>query len=158
MSSAMMAALKKRKMEMGTKMGDHQDMSHESGHTDDADKDMHSIAQSLDDGQKTKLHSILSTQLSGKGNIAKGDASTEEQGKIASAAAEENKESSLLSKDDENSNDEGPIANNIDSDAIGKSMLDSRHLGENPPTGKPRNLGERMKMSVMNKLKAKGKI
>ena len=153
----LMAAIKKRK-EQGTKMGDHMDMSHASEHTDDADKDLHGIAQSLDDGQKSKLHSILSTQLNGKGNIAKGDPSSEEQGHIADAANEENKENKLMSAQDENSNDEHSVISDVDSDAIGKSMLDSRHLGGNPPTGKPRNLGERMKMTVMNKLKAKGKI
>ena len=153
----LMAAIKKRK-EQGTKMGDHVDMSHGSEHSDDADKDLHAMAQSLDDGQKTKLHSILSTQLGDKGNIAKGDPSSEEQGKIASAASQEKQTNSLMSKQDENSNDEHSLVSDVDSDAIGKSMLDSRHLGGNPPTGKPRNLGERMKMGVMNKLKSKGKI
>ena len=133
-------------------MGDHVDMSHGSQHADDADKDLHGIAQSLNDGDKSKLHSILSTQLNGKGNISKGDPSTEEQGKIASAAEEENQENKLQDQDG------GPTISADQSDEIGKSMLDSRHLGENPPTGKPRNLGERMKMSVMNKLKSKGKI
>lgn len=153
-----MAAIKKRK-EMGTKMGDHVDMSHGSEHTEDADKDLHGIAQSLDEGQKTKLHSILSSHLQGKGNdIAKGEPSTEEQGKIAEAAGNEKQTNSLMSKQDENSNDEHSLVSDVDSDEIGKSMLDSRHLGGNPPTGKPRNLGERMKMGVMNKLKSKGKI
>lgn len=152
----LLAAIKKRK-EQGTKMGDHVDMSHASEHTEDADKDLHGIAQSLDDGQKSKLHSILSTQLNGKGNIAKGDPSSEEQGHIAEASQEE-KKTNLLSKANEDSNDEHPVMSDVDSDEIGKSMLDSRHLGGNPPTGKPRNLGERMKMTVMNKLKAKGKI
>lgn len=152
----LMAAIKKRKME-GAKMGDHVDMSHPGQHTEDADKDqdLHGIVSSLNDDQKGKLHSILSSHLSGKNEISKGSPSSEEQSKIADESQKENHENSLEAAESGNGGD-GSVS--AESDAIGKSLLDSRHLGANPPTGKPRNLGERMKMGVMNKLKAKGKI
>jgi hypothetical protein len=133
-------------------MGDHVDMSHASQHTDDADKDLHGMVASLSDDQKGKLKNILNNQMADPSGISKGNPSSEEQGHIADAAAEEHKENDLINQD------EGHAMDPDQSDAIAKSMLDSRHLGENPPTGKPRNLGERMKMSVMNKLKAKGKL
>jgi hypothetical protein len=148
----LMAAIKKRK-EQGTKMGDHVDMSHASQHTDDADKDLHGIVASLSDDQKGKLKGILDNHMADSMGIAKGNPSSEEQGHIADAAKAESQTNSLMDQD----GGDGHISPD-QSDEIAKSMLDSRHLGENPPTGKPRNLGERMKMSVMNKLKTKGKI
>jgi len=152
MSASMLAALKNKRAG-AAKMGDHQDMAHGSLHADDADKDLHGIAASLNDGEKTKLKSILDSHLDKSMAIAKGGSSSEEDGKVKSAMDKENKETDL---EEQQENSSGSAVH--DSDDIAKSMLDSKHLSDNPPTEKPRNLGERMKMSLAAKLKGKGKI
>ena len=152
MSAAMLSALKNKKAGMA-KMGDHQDMSHGSEHADDADKDLHGIAAGLNDGEKMKLKGILDTHLDKSMQIAKGGSSTEEDGKVKEAMGKENQETDLEEKQE---NSSGSAIH--DSDDIAKSMLDSKHLSDNPAPMKPRNLGERMKQGLAAKLKAKGKI
>ena len=154
MNSAMIAAIQKKKA--GTaKEGDHQDMGHPSEHADDKTKDLHGFVASLSEGDKHQLKGILAKDGGAGKNeqhIAKGGASTEEQGKIQEAMAKGNQESDLEEKEE---HDGGMSAH--DSDDIAKSMLDSRSMGSNPIT-QPRNLGERMRMNVASKLKSKGKI
>lgn len=146
--SGMLAALKNKRKGMALE-GDHQDMGHDSAHADDKQKDLHGLVASLSDSEKTNLKALLHSDGAGAEKIAKGSPSSEEQGHIQDAMTKENGMNQLES-DDESHEDF--------SDNIAKSMLDSRHLGGNPPTGKPRNLGERMKMNLASNLKAKGKI
>ncbi len=153
--NAMIAAIKKRKAGGDAKEGDHQDMGHPSEHADDKQKDLHGFVASLSEGDKHQLKGILAKDGSAGKNeqhIAKGGASTEEQGKIQEAMSKGNKEADLEDADD---HDSSMSAN--DSDDIAKSMLDSRSTGANPIT-QPRNLGERMRMNLASKLKGKGKI
>ena len=146
--SAMLAAIKKRKEASPPQEGgDHQHMGHAAQHADDP-KDLHGLVASLSSSEKHNLKSILDNDK-GAMAINKGEPSSEEKGKIEAAIGEENQESSLEEQQESPSHD---------SDEIARSMLDSRHLGSNPPQGKPRNLGERMKMSLASKLKGKGKI
>ncbi len=152
MSAAMLSALKKKRAG-DIKMGDHQDMAHGSEHAEDADKDLHGIASSLNDGQKMKLKGILDTHLDKSMQIAKGGSSSEEDGKVKSAMDKENNESQL---EEQEENSSGSSVH--DSDDIAKSMLDTKHLSDNPAPMKPRNLGERMKQTLAAKLKSKGKI
>ena len=152
MSAAMLSALKNKKAGVA-KEGDHQDMTHGSLHSDDADKDLHGIASSLNDGEKAKLKGILDTHLDKSVQIAKGGSSSEEDGKVKSAMDKENQETDLQEQQE---NSSGSAIH--DSDDIAKSMLDSKHLSDNPAPMKPRNLGERMKMTLAAKLKGKGKI
>jgi hypothetical protein len=154
MSAAMLAALKNKRAG-ATKEGDHQDMTHGSEHSEDADKDLHSLASSLTDGQKSKLKSILDTHLDKSMQIAKGGSSSEEDGKVKAAMGKENAETDLQEKQEQ---DEGNASGGVDSDDIAKSMLDSKHLNSSVPAAPPRNLGERMKQSLAAKLKGKGKI
>ncbi len=150
----MMAAIKKRKAGGLAVEGDHQDMGHDSAHSDDKQKDLHGLVASLSDGEKHKLKSILSNDSGDKSQaIAKGGPSSQEDAKVKSAIDDENNETALQEREEQ-----APGAPGHDSDDIALSMLDSRHLGGNPPEGKPRNLGERMKMSLAAKLKGKGKI
>ncbi len=149
MSAAMLSALKNKKAGMA-KMGDHQDMAHGSLHAEDADKDLHGIVSSLSDGDKVKLKGILDTHLDKSMQIAKGGSSSEEDGKVKDAMDKENQETSLEESQEHDLGSDG-------SDDIAKSMLDSKHLS-GAPTGKPRNLGERMKQGLAAKLKGKGKI
>ncbi len=144
----MHAAIRKRKS--GGMLGDHQ-ASHESVHADVGDgKDLHGLVAGLSDHEKGRLQEILSKDASQ--GIAQGNPSTEEKGKIAQASAEENQENAL----EESQEASGQLPPD-ESDEIAKSMLDSRNL-RGTASDKPRNLGERMKMSLANKLKAKGKI
>ncbi len=146
----MMAAIKKRKASGDAAQGDHQDMVHGSEHADDKQKDLHGFVASLSEGDKHQLKGILAKDATGGKNeqhIAKGGASTEEQSKIEGTMAEENKETDL-----EEQQEHGVSANQ--SDDIAKSMLDSRSAS----ITQPRNLSERMKMSLASKLKGKGKI
>lgn len=150
--SAMLAALRNKKQGMA-KEGDHQDATHPSEHADDKTADMHSFVAGLSDKDKTHLKTILNTAPDKSMQIAKGGSSTEEDLKVKGAMSHENQNTTLMQNQEEGSGDEGH-----DSDDIAKSMLDSKHLGDNPPTAPPRNLGERMKMSLAAKLKSKGKI
>ncbi len=150
--NAMIAAIQKRKAQGTAVEGDHQGATHQ-GTAEDAQKDLHGLVASLSDHEKGQLKQILHAD-GGKNDmaIAKGGASSEEQGKIGESIDEENKENAL----EEHSEAHG--GDGIDSDAIGKSMLDSRHMGGNAPTGKPRNLNDRMQQYTAGKLKAKGKL
>lgn len=152
--NSMLAAIKKRKNGGETVMGDHGSMSHPSMHTDDADqnpnhgKDLHGLVASLSDDEKHQLKGILDGKNSAQ-EINKGGPSSEEKGKINQAMQAGNQKSSM--EQGEEANESG-----VDSDEIGKSMLDSRFMS-NPPA-QARNLGERVKLDIHNKLKAKGKI
>ena len=106
--------------------------------------DEHRFSYELDAISKDRLGDGKNEQ-----SIAKGGASSDEQAKIQDAISKENNESSLEESQEQSFGDH--------EDDIAKSMLDSRHLGGNPPTN-PRNLGERMKINLASKLKAKGKI
>lgn len=159
--SAMMAAIKKRKMAGAGLMGDHQDATHPGEHVNDADqgKDLHGLVSSLSESEKHSLRTILEKDKVG-GNaqaIAKGAPSTEEQGKIAQASAKENQTNALEEAEEQEDGPSGHLPQD-QSDEIAKSMLDSSHLRGTASTSNPRNLGERMKQSVAAKLKAKGKI
>ncbi len=140
--SAMMAAIKKKKMGMG----DHQDMGHAAQHADDSGKDLHGLVQSLSHSEKQNLKTLLDADSKGAEQISKGHASSEEKGHIQEAISKENSMNDLED------------AEGHDSDDIAKSMLDSKHMSDTLPMDKPRNLGERMKMSLATKLKGKGKI
>lgn len=152
----MMAAIRKRKSGGGQSPAagsDHEGQGHQAEHVDDQaaphGKDLHGLVASLSDNEKHQLKTILSSD-SGKNTseIEKGAPSSEEQGKIESAMSAENQTNALEEQDDKPS---------VQSDDIGKSMLDSRDTGRNP-LEKPRNLGERMRMGIASKLKSKGKM
>ncbi len=148
--SAMIDAIKKRRM------GGHE--SQAPGHMSkrgpgvdlpgEGETDLHGLVAGLSDHEKTSLQQILAKD-NGVSAIEKGGASSEERGHIAEQMK---KDDAMHAAEESEEHAEG-----IDSDAIAKSMLDSRDMGSNPIT-EPRNLGERMRMSVSNKLKAKGKI
>lgn len=147
----MHAAIKKRR----GLVGDHQDMGHASQHVaDDSNggqsggKDLQGIVASLTDNEKHQLKGMLNVDNSQA--IAKGNPSSDEKAKIAQESSKQDQMNDMSQQND-------PMQS-ADSDEIAKSMLDSRHMGSNAPTGKPRNLGERMKMGIASKLKAKGKI
>lgn len=157
----MYAAIKKRQAGGQAKMGDHQDMAHPSEHTEDADNTshLHDFVSNLSHGEKQSLKSILENDKTTAQDIAKGGPSTEEKQAIEGSMAEENAETGKEEQQEQERGLDGPQASNpaTDSDAIGKSLLDSRYTGggEMP---KPRNLGERMKSHVAQKLKEKGKL
>ncbi len=139
--SAMIDAIKKRR---GGGMMPQMDQDHASG---DGEVDLHGLIAGLSDDEKASLQQILSEDKGDQSQaIAKGGPSSEEKMKIKGSIDQENQ---MHAADD--------ASEDVDSDAIGKSMLDSRDMGANP-IQEPRNLGERMRMSVSNKLKAKGKI
>lgn len=149
----MHAAIKKRKgglIDHGSS-GQDEVMPANSGHKPEV-KDLHGLVASLNDHEKHQLKSILSNQDNSQ-SIAKGGPSSDEKGKIGAAMNAENMENAA-EEASETPHEEAMEG----SDEIAKSMLDSRHMGSNPPTGKPRNLGERMKMNLASKLKAKGKM
>lgn len=137
-------------------MSEHENMDHPAQNMVEAKgagkeepgKDLHGIVASLSDSEKHELKGMLSVDMSQ--SIIKGGPSSEERGKIAQESSKQDQENSMADQD-------VPMQS-ADSDEIAKSMLDSRHMGSNAPTGKPRNLGERMKMGLASKLKAKGKI
>lgn len=143
--SAMMQALKKKRM--GGHDGDKKEpatdhgATHSGQHVDEGKTDLHSLVASLSESEKHNLKSLLHADGAGSEKIAQGAPSSEEQGHIQNAIAKEDGMNAL--------EDEG-------SDDIAKSMLDSRDTAM--PTHKPKNLGERMRMSLATNLKGKGKI
>lgn len=149
---AMYSAIKKKR----GLIGDHQGSGHMSQHVEDdtnkddqgGGKDLHGLVASLSDSEKHQLKGILNTDNTQ--SIMKGGASSDEKGKIAQESSKQDQMNEMA--------DQADPMQSADSDEIAKSMLDSRHMGSNAPTGKPRNLGERMKMGIASKLKAKGKI
>ncbi|MES1988825.1 MAG: hypothetical protein V4440_12515 [Pseudomonadota bacterium] len=143
-NAAMLAAIKKKK-QGDTVMGDHQDVSHSSQHADDNSKDLHGLVESLNPDEKDKLKTILNNDGKTEQNIAKGGASSEEHAKIAAAMPQENGMTDLEDKQDHD-------------DDIAKSMLDSRHMSGTVTQAPPRNLSDRVKMSLASKLKQRGKI
>lgn len=152
----MMAAIKKRKAGGQAVMGDHQDMSHYSEHAEDksADqKDLHGFVSSLSDDEKSKLKSLLDKDASSE--IQKGGPSTNEKSLIQSAIKQEDQSNALEQQDLEDRHPDAGVSEE-QSDEIGKSMLERKHMSGD--VGKPRNLGERARMAIANKLKAKGKI
>jgi hypothetical protein len=155
----MFAAIKKRRG--GGLMGDHE-ASHQSQHAMDNDigqamesgdgKDLHGLVASLSDGEKQKLKSLLDGHK--PNGIEKGEPSSDERGKIAERAKEEDamhamEDASAIHDD----GDEG-----VDSDSIAASMIDHKAKSAIESGAKPRNLGERMKMGLAQKLKSKGKL
>ena len=149
----MMAAIKKRKMGNQSLEGDHQDMTHHSSHTEDADNasHLHDFVSNLSHSEKQSLKAILEKDKGSGEQITKGNPSSEEKGKIAEAMQHENAETDMEQQEDAGVSPD-------EHDEIGKSMLDSRYLGSNPPSHQPRNLGERVKMDIHKKLKEKGKV
>lgn len=141
-------------------IGDHQGSGHMSQHVSDdtnksqdhGSKDLHGLVASLSDSEKHQLKGMLNSDNTQA--IMKGGPSSDEKGKIAQESSKQDRENDM----EQMSDDHGNAVDPVDSDEIAKSMLDSRHMGSNAPTGKPRNLGERMKMGLASKLKAKGKI
>lgn len=151
MSNAMLAAIKnKRKGAMAE--GDHQDATHMSQHADDKQKDLHGLVASLSDDEKGKLKQILNSGSEQATKVQKGEASSEEQGKIEAQMHAENAENEAAEHDDALKHGD------VDSDGIQKSMLDSKYMSPDMHNMKPRNLGERAKMYAAKNLKAKGKI
>lgn len=143
--SAMIDAIKKRRgLGGGHPHGGHEGQSEEGGGAD-----LHALIAGLSHEEKSNLQQILSEDMGNASEITKGAPSSEEHKKIGEAIGKENEMNAAEEGEEE--------IENADSDAIGKSMLDSRDMGSNPIT-EPRNLGERMRMSVTNKLKAKGKL
>ena len=152
----MMAAIKKRKSAGQAVMGDHQDMSHYSEHAEDKtddQKDLHGLVASLNDEEKSKLKSILDKDASSE--IQKGGPSTNEKSQIQAAIKQEDQSNALEQQDTEDRYP-GSGVSEEQSDEIGKSMLERKHMSGD--VGKPRNLGERARMAIASKLKAKGKI
>ncbi len=145
----MMAAIKKKK----GMLGDHS-MGHESQHVDDpaasgAGHGLHEFVAGLNDQQKNDLKSILDKSGKGAQEIAKGGPSSHEKEMISKEAQSENETNQM-----EQAEHQQPGG---DSDDIAMSMLD--HNSKNVEPGqKPRNLGERMKFSLAEKLKQKGKL
>lgn len=154
MSDAMFAAIRARKGKPSV-MGDHEgDHSQDhKGVTDSDNRPVTDFVAKLNDGQKDHLRKILGVQdkegMDQSQNISKGFASTEEQGKINQKMSQETGPSET--------ENESTGGDQVDSDAIAKSMLDSRYKN-GPPDSKPRNLNDRMKQHVAGKLKEKGKL
>lgn len=149
----MMAAIMKRKHHGDKSMGDHH-TSHMSAADagDGQGKDLHGLVASLNPHEKQSLIAILEQDNGHDAMaIAKGAPSKEEHGKIAQASAKEQSQNTA-----EEASEPGEIGE-AQSDDIGKSMLDSRHI-RGMATEKPRNLGDRVKQTIASKLKAKGKI
>jgi hypothetical protein len=105
-------------------------------------KDLTALVAALSDDEKAQLLALLTGEERSL-EISKGDASTEEQGKVDQAIARE---------DANNASDDEP-----DSDDIAMSMIDRKDMLADP-NKKPMNLGERARMQAASKLKQKGKL
>lgn len=151
----MMAAIKKRKSGGDGLMGDHSAVHQSSvDHGDGQGKDLHGLVASLSPHEKESLKVMLDKDSGADAMaIAKGAPSKEEHSKIAQASAQESKANAL---EEAQETPQAELAED-QSDEIGKSMLDSRHL-RGMATEKPKNLGDRVKQSIASKLKSKGKI
>ncbi len=145
----MMSAIKNRMSKGGGEglMENDHAPSHDAGNT----KDLHGFVESLNDHDKMKLKSILNDSGKTAQAIMTGAPSSEEKEQIAEQSDKDSQRQTLTEMSDVDQMPEDQ------SDEIGKSMLDSRHL-RGMATEKPKNLGDRVKQSIASKLKAKGKI
>lgn len=137
----MAAAINKRRMgsDDQSPKGLMQDQAGSQPESEDGNVDLQGLVESLSDDQKAELMGVLQDNMSdNSAQVAKGDPSQAEKQEVLQRADGEG-----ISEDE--------------SDDIGASMLDSKYKS-GAPEMKPRNLGERVKMTIANKLKGKGKI
>lgn len=112
---------------------------------EDQQLDLESLVAALTPEQKMELMGLL--EQGGEQDpmaVEKGEPTAEERQKIEAQMA-----------DDDGGGADEPSQ---DSDEIAMGMLDPRQQQGGGMDAKPRNLGERMRMGLANKLKAKGKI
>lgn len=117
---------------------------------------LHQLVAGLSDGEKSQLKTILDkSDSAGKTamDIQKGGPSTHEKQAIQ---AQSQKDDQMNAMDDEQ-NEHMDDPSGQSSDDIGMSMLDHKSKTGDPAI-QPRNLGERVKMGIAQKLKAKGKL
>jgi hypothetical protein len=143
--SAMMDAIKQKR-------GGAPALAIEAAPTDDGggdqNQDLKALVASLSDDQKSQLMDMLSQDAGDEtsaSDIEKGAPSDEEHSKIAAKMADD-------SAEDDGDDDSSEM------DEIGKSMLSSSDIAQAGNGRQPRNLGERVRMNLAEKLKAKGKI
>jgi len=110
--------------------------------------DMQGLVQSLSDDQKSELMGILSQDMQPQKevnavSIQQGEMGPGEEAELAEYSAEGEQEDAHGGHESE--------------DQIMESMISSADKGRVDQGAKPRNLGERVKMSLANKLKNKGK-
>ena len=130
------------------------DMSIPDAPEESGAKNLLGLVASMSDEDRATLKSILDASAGTKASdIEKGAPGKGEAmavaGKIASDDAEHEAEESA-----EEEGDEGAV----DSDEIGRSMLDSRLAKGVPEGAQPRGLSDRVKFGIADKLKAKGKL
>lgn len=105
------------------------------------------LVASLSDDQKNELMSLLKAETTDESaDIAKGEPSQDERQAIDAQMAKDDAESAAEDKGEAD-----------ESDDIAMSMLDHNSMNAQPGT-QPRNLSERVKMSLASKLRSKGKI
>lgn len=117
--------------------------------------DMHALAASLSDGDKSKLMSLLSGsggKSASASDIEKGKPSDTERAAIDRKMMEGNTGDPMDGPDDD-----GSIGDD-ERDDIAMSMLDTKHKNGDFQAAKPLNLGDRAKMKMAQNLKGKGKI
>ena len=115
---------------------------------------LHEFVAGLNDAQKAQLKGMLDKSSKAVTEIQKGGPSSKEQAMIAEASSEENMRNAAIDESDELEMNAG---GEDKSDEIAMSMLDHKAKTGNPDV-KPLNLGDRMKMSLAQKLKSKGKL
>jgi hypothetical protein len=107
-------------------------------------KSLNDLVATLSDDDKKQLMLLLKQDMAPQGakEIANGAPSSEEQMIV-----------------DEKATIEGAEGDEDQTDEIGKSMLETRFKNQNANSNQaPRNLGERVQMSIRDRLKGKGKI
>lgn len=111
-------------------------------------KNLLGLVASMSDEDRATLKDILAASEGAKSSdIEKGAAGKDEQMAVAGKMAED-------SAEHEAEEGEEPV----DSDEIGRSMLDSRLAKGVPEGAQPRGLSDRVKFGIADKLKAKGKL
>lgn len=139
--SAMLDALKQKRAGGMNGPSQSSPMNDQGG---DKLQDLKALVDSLSPDQKEELQGLLAESAEGS---EMGDGSNEMQ--IPNGAPSSDERSKVQAKMD------GGSLSEDDSDDIAASMTDRRYANENT---QPRNLGERMKMSLASKLKGKGKL
>lgn len=107
------------------------------------------LLMSLGEDEKEELKMLLMAdeEKTPSNKVQMGEPSSEEKAKI----------DTMMAAEEMSDEAEDEMDGAVDSDEIAMGMLDSRFKNADPSM-KPRNLSERVKMSMASKLKAKGKI
>lgn len=144
---SMLGAIKARRQGQGSPQMMSEEQPMMGAKPEGQESEMQGLVAKLSPEQKEHLLELLTQESADGQGLEKGEPSSAEKAEVAAKASE-----------DQGSEAEGSEISADESDDIAMSMVDSRAKQMADGQGQPRNLSERAKMSMAQKLKSKGKM